>query len=133
MRPLKDKTATEVVQVMKSILDELLCLETNIQFDLGEEFRINIFKELMKQYNINHYQTFLTVKSQLLRQNQELLHNFFKKHHFCPMGSHPLLFQLHVKIEKKNVENVFIKWKLQVQVRLRSFNTYSTLLYKRFF
>lgn len=65
VRPLKDKTATEVVKAMKSILDELRKPIKNIQSDLGKEFMNSKFKDLMKKYNINHYQTYSEMKASI--------------------------------------------------------------------
>lgn len=75
--PLKNKTGTELSLAMKKILKE----ETpkNLQTDAGLEFFNKHFENLMKKYNINHYQVFSEKKAAIVERVNRTLKNMMWK------------------------------------------------------
>ena len=53
--PIKNKTAENVTQAMKSIFIKAKRHPKNLQTDDGKEFFNRIFTDLMEKYDINHY------------------------------------------------------------------------------
>lgn len=79
-RPLKTKTAEEVAKAFETILNEG-CSPRNLQTDQGLEFFNAKFKQLMKKFNINHYNTFNCTKASMaervIRSIKERLYKYF--------------------------------------------------------
>jgi hypothetical protein len=64
-RSLRSKNGEEVTNEMNSIFKFSNRTCKNLQTDMGKEFYNKHFKNLMKQYNINHYSTFTHLKAQM--------------------------------------------------------------------
>jgi Integrase core domain. len=78
-KPLKNKTATEVHNAMKSILREAAYSAKHLQSDFGKEFYNRHFSSLMEQYNINHYSTFSIKKAAIVERVIRTLKNWLYK------------------------------------------------------
>lgn len=65
--PLKSKTKDSVGNSFKILLVSGR-VPKNLQTDNGTEFYNNIFQNLMKSYNINHYSTFSTKKASIVER-----------------------------------------------------------------
>jgi len=77
--PIKNKSATSVTNAFKSILNQGR-KPTNLQSDRGLEFYNNHFKNLMKEYNINHYSTYSNLKASVCeRFNRTLKEKMWKQ------------------------------------------------------
>lgn len=77
--PVKNKTAEEVTQAMKSVL-ELGRVPKNLQVDRGKEFYNKNFQELMKRHKINLYSTYSNLKAAICeRFNRTLKEKMWKK------------------------------------------------------
>ncbi|XP_049826256.1 intermembrane lipid transfer protein vps13F-like [Aethina tumida] len=61
VEPLKSKTGTEVAKAFAKILTDRR--PKNLQTDQGTEYFNSSFERLMKQHNINHYNTFISKKA----------------------------------------------------------------------
>jgi hypothetical protein len=66
--PLKKKTAAEVAEAFENVFKRHGSAPKNIQTDLGLEFFNSTFKELMKKYNINHYNTYSDKKASIVER-----------------------------------------------------------------
>lgn len=64
---VKSKNKYDVTRAFKQILD-FNRTPVNLQTDLGKEFYNNIFQELMKEKNINHYSTYSTKKASIVER-----------------------------------------------------------------
>lgn len=83
--PLKDKSAKSVAAAMKQYL--LRSKVKHLQTDMGKEFYNSSFKQLMKQFNINHYSTFTEIKAAIIeRFNRTLKESMYKR--FSLRGSY---------------------------------------------
>lgn len=67
-RPLKNKTAVEVTDAMKNVLQAAKYSPNNLQSDNGTEFYNKHFTALMKRHNINHYSTYSTKKAAIVER-----------------------------------------------------------------
>lgn len=80
-RALKTKTSHEVTEAFKSILVKEKRQPKNLQTDQGKEFFNNEFGNLMKKYNINHYNTYSIKKASMaerfIRTLKERLFKYF--------------------------------------------------------
>src|SRR6185436_8299968 len=77
--PIKNKSATSVTNAFKSILNQGR-KPTNLQSDRGLEFYNNHFKNLMKEYNINHYSTYSNLKASVCKRfNRTLKEKMWKQ------------------------------------------------------
>lgn len=87
-RALKTKSALDVTRAFESILKEgVVRCPRNVQSDQGKEFFNTNFNQLMKKYNINHYNTFSSMKASMAeRVIRTLKEKLFK--HFTLNGSH---------------------------------------------
>lgn len=61
-RALKSKTGVEVTKAMQSVFQNGR-VPKNLQTDSGTEFYNQHFAKLMKQFSVNHYSTYSTVKA----------------------------------------------------------------------
>lgn len=61
--PLKNKSASEVVKAMTSIIKRAQTTPRNLQSDMGKEYYNSEFKNLMKKHNINHYSSYSVKKA----------------------------------------------------------------------
>ncbi|CAK1590049.1 unnamed protein product [Parnassius mnemosyne] len=68
VRPLKTKHKNFVKNAMQSLLSESRRKPKNLQTDLGTEFYNDSFKNLMKNYNINHYSTYSVKKASIVER-----------------------------------------------------------------
>lgn len=79
-RPLKTKSGVEVSEVFHDILNEGRCPK-NLQTDQGKEYYNAHFKKLMMKFNINHYNTYSTMKAaiaeRVIRTLKEKLFKYF--------------------------------------------------------
>lgn len=75
-RPLKNKTAKEVTQAMKSVLHEIGSTPKNVHSDQGKEFFNRDFQQLMKDKKINHYHTFTHCKASIVERFNRTLKNW---------------------------------------------------------
>jgi hypothetical protein len=66
--PLKNKTSEHVANAFKNILVTENRSPSNLQTDKGKEFYNKVFKELMKNYNINHYSTYTIIKASIVER-----------------------------------------------------------------
>ena len=67
-RALKTKTGAEVAKAMDSIITENGSPPRNVHSDQGKEFFNKDFKNLMKKYNINLYNTFSELKASIVER-----------------------------------------------------------------
>lgn len=72
-KPLKNKTANEVTQAMKSILDSLNHPIRHLHVDEGKEFYNSSMKKMLKDRNINLYSTYSTKKAAIVERFQRTL------------------------------------------------------------
>jgi len=78
--PLKNKTGESVTKAMKFIFETYKRHPKNLQTDDGKEFYNNKFKSLMRDYHINHYSTFSSLKASIVeRFNRTLKENMWKE------------------------------------------------------
>lgn len=79
VEPLKSKTGTEVAKAFAKILTDRR--PKNLQTDQGTEYFNSSFERLMKQHNINHYNTFSSKKAamaeRVIRTIKEKLYKHF--------------------------------------------------------
>lgn len=68
VKALKSKGAEEVSRVFAEILKESARSPKNLQTDQGKEFFNSKFKNLMKKYNINHYNTYNVKKAAIVER-----------------------------------------------------------------
>ena len=81
--PLKNKTSNSIVLAFKSLLNEVIPIK--IQTDNGKEFVNSSFKDLMNEYDINHFTTNNEIKCSVIEQfNRTLKNKMFK--HFTSSG-----------------------------------------------
>jgi len=66
-KPLKTKNGRDVTKAMRSILI-LTKPPKNLQTDQGKEFFNADFQKLMKDFNINHYTTYSSVKASIVER-----------------------------------------------------------------
>jgi hypothetical protein len=84
--PIKNKTSLCVMNEMKKLFNEGH-VPKNIHSDMGKEFYNAKFRQLMNEYNINHYSTFTSKKAAIVeRFNRTLKNNMWQKFHL--QGSH---------------------------------------------
>lgn len=72
--PVKTKSADNVTSTMKKIL-KIGRVPRNIQSDNGKEFYNVKFKNLMSEYDINHYSTFSNMKASVVERFNRTLKN----------------------------------------------------------
>lgn len=79
--PLKTKTGLEITKALKSIIElNKNRYPKNIHTDQGKEFYNSHFKNLMKEFNINHYHTYSNMKASIVeRFNRTLKNKMWKK------------------------------------------------------
>lgn len=65
--PLKRKTKENVSKEFQTLLARGR-YPKNLQTDMGKEFYNNLFKKVIKQYNINHYSTYSTKKASIVER-----------------------------------------------------------------
>lgn len=76
--PIKTKSAINVTCAMKKLFQSGN-IPRNIFSDFGREFYNTEFKQLMRQYNVNHYSTFTSKKGAIVeRFNRTLKTNMWK-------------------------------------------------------
>lgn len=80
VEPLKNKTAREVSTAMLKILSKMKVKPKNLWTDLGREFMNSEFEQLMKQWKINHYNTFSTKKASIVERVIRTLKTKMWKH-----------------------------------------------------
>lgn len=99
--PLKRKTSADVTNAMKTLLLSIKKTPKNLQTDMGKEFYNKEFKELMKNFNINHYSTYSNMKSSIVeRVNRTLKNIMWKK--FSVQGSYRWLDLLPKVVKQYN-------------------------------
>jgi hypothetical protein len=78
--PIKNKKGESVTQAMKSIFKESKRHPQNLHTDDGTEFFNKTFKNLMNEYNINHYSTFSSLKASIVeRFNRTIKEKMWKE------------------------------------------------------
>ena len=78
-RPVKTKTANDVTDAMRSILQQGKAPQ-KLQTDQGREFFNRPFQSLMKEYGIHHYHTFSPLKASLVeRVNRTLKTKMYRQ------------------------------------------------------
>lgn len=103
-RPLKNKTGSEVVKAMSSIIQEIGTKPKNIHSDQGKEFFNKDFKKLMERHKINFYNTFTHLKASICeRFNRTLKAKMWKM--FSLNGNYKWVKELPELI--KNYNNSF--------------------------
>lgn len=76
--PIKTKSAQDVTATMKKLFQSGK-IPKNIHSDNGKEFYNSQFKQLMAQYNINHFSTYSTMKAAIVeRFNRTLKSKMWK-------------------------------------------------------
>ena len=83
-KPLKTKSADEVTKAMQEIFQEAAKnghkFPNNLHTDEGKEFFNSKFRDLMKQHNVNHYNTHSKLKASIVeRFNRTLKEKIHKK------------------------------------------------------
>ena len=77
--PLKSKNATEVTSAFEKLLKKGR-VSKHLHVNRGSEFYNNLFKSLMKKYNINLYSTFSNIKASIgERFNRTLKEKMWKQ------------------------------------------------------
>lgn len=99
--PLKTKTAVEVSAAMKKILKTLKTPPNNLQTDMGKEYYNSNFKNLMSEYNINHYSTYSSIKACIAERFIRTLKSMLFRE-FSARGSYNWLQLLRALIKKYN-------------------------------
>jgi hypothetical protein len=98
--PLKNKSGKDVTRAMKNILEQAH-KPKNLQTDMGKEFYNKEFKQLMNEYNINHYSTFSNLKANIVERVNRTLKNSMWKH-FSNQGNYKWYTLLPLITEKYN-------------------------------
>lgn len=79
--PLKSKTGEEITEAFHNVLKRGKRAPTHLQTDQGKEFYNAKFRALMKQYGINHYNTFSVKKAaiaeRVIRTLKSKLYKYF--------------------------------------------------------
>ena len=84
--PLKSKNATDVTSAFEKILKKGR-IPKHLHVDRGKEFYNNLFKSLMKKYNINLFSTYSNIKASIVeRFNRTLKEKMWKK--FTSQGNY---------------------------------------------
>lgn len=83
-KPLKTKSAVEVTKAMKEVFQEARTHghnpPKNLHTDEGKEFYNSMFQDLMKEYSINHYNTFSKLKASIVeRFNRTIKEKMWKR------------------------------------------------------
>lgn len=99
--PVKTKTAKDVTKTMRKILLEYKKTPKNLQTDQGKEFFNKEFNGLMKEFNINHYHTYSTMKASVVERVNRTLKNIMWKR-FSLQGNYKWLQILPQIINKYN-------------------------------
>jgi len=73
--PLKTKSAKDVTAAMKSVFLKGRYPQKHLHVDQGKEFYNSEFKNLMKEYNINMYSTYSTLKASIVERFNRTLKN----------------------------------------------------------
>lgn len=77
--PLKSKTASEVAEAFEQIFKKHGNAPKNLQTDQGLEFFNSTFRDLLKKYNVNHYNTYTDKKASIVeRWNRTLKTKMWK-------------------------------------------------------
>lgn len=77
--PLKNKTADEISKTFREILVKTQRSPKHLQTDMGKEFYNSKFKQLMQNYNINHYSSFSSLKASIVeRLNRTIKQRMWK-------------------------------------------------------
>lgn len=101
VRPLKSKSANDVVQAMDDILKSTSNLPANLHSDRGKEYFNSKFKHLMNKYNINHYSRQSIVKASMAeRLNRTLKMKIWK--HFTSTGKYKYIDVLQNLVDQYN-------------------------------
>lgn len=99
--PVKSKTANDVVNAMKTVLEGRRKRPKNLHTDMGREFFNAPFQNLMRQYGIHHYNTFSTKKAAIVeRFNRTLKNKMWKE--FSMQGSYKWLALLSKLVAEYN-------------------------------
>lgn len=100
--PIKNKSSSSIVEAMKSIFKQAgENIPKNIQTDEGKEFKNVEFKNLMKKYQINHYNTFSKLKASIVeRLNRTLKSKMWPR--FNLQGNYKWLAILKEVVDKYN-------------------------------
>lgn len=98
--PIKSKSAENVSLALLKVFKQGR-VPKNLQTDNGKEFYNSNFKELMKQYNVNHYSTYSTLKASVCeRFNRTLKTSMWRE--FSYQGSHNWLNMLSKLVKQYN-------------------------------
>lgn len=98
--PIKSKKSDDVASAMLSILKQGR-VPQNLHTDNGSEFYNSKFKNIMKQYNINHYSTFSTMKASVVERFNRTLKNLMWVE-FSLRGKHRWIDILNELLKKYN-------------------------------
>ena len=66
--PIKNKSGEEVTGAITKIFSRGDRIPANLQTDNGKEFFNNHFQRVMKEFNINHYSTYSTMKASIVER-----------------------------------------------------------------
>lgn len=99
--PVKNKSSVEVTKAMKKIFSSIKQTPKNLQTDQGKEFYNKDFKALMKNFNINHYSTYSSMKASIVeRVNRTLKSKMWRE--FSMQGNYKWLNLLPKVVERYN-------------------------------
>lgn len=99
--PLKNKTGDEVSIALDKIIRESDRYPKHLQTDMGKEFYNDKFKRLIRNYNINHYSSYSSLKASIVeRLNRTLKERMWKI--FSYRGSYKWLDILQMIVDEYN-------------------------------
>lgn len=98
--PIKDKSGENVTKAMRTIF-ESGSIPRNLHTDNGKEFYNKQFKQLMKQYKVNLYSTYSTMKAAIVeRFNRTLKNKMWKM--FTFLGSFKWIDSIQTLVDEYN-------------------------------
>lgn len=101
--PVKRKTGGDVTSAMRTVLTSLKVSPNNLQTDMGKEFYNKEFQNLMKEYNINHYSSYSSLKSSIVERCNRTLKSMMWKQ-FSLQGSYKWLDLLPKLVKQYNLK-----------------------------
>lgn len=97
--PVKRKTAADVADALNKIFKTFI--PKNLHTDMGKEFHNKSVKDLLDKHNINHYNTYSTMKACVVERVNRSLKTLMWKH-FSLQGNYKWLSLLPKVVKKYN-------------------------------
>ena len=105
VKPMKDKSAKSVTQATSDVFQENKVTPKNLQTDNGKEYNNQLFSNLMRKYNINHYSTYSTMKAAIAERAIKTIKQKIWRH-FSMLGHYKWVDYLQEIIRQYNTKDV---------------------------